>query len=98
MKNIIKKIKIALLVIIALLGLTFSNITLAHPGRTDKYGCHTCRTNCSRWGLFYGEYHCHRSKGLPQPKKRIKSKKLYQFYEKNISDNFAVVSNELKSF
>lgn len=31
----------------------------AHPGRTDKYGCHTCRTNCAYWGLSYGQYHCH---------------------------------------
>lgn len=31
----------------------------AHPGRTDSSGCHTCRTNCERWGLSYGEYHCH---------------------------------------
>ncbi len=35
---------------------------LAHPGRTDAYGCHTCRTNCHQWGLEYGEYHCHRAK------------------------------------
>jgi endonuclease YncB( thermonuclease family) len=31
----------------------------AHPGRTDGSGCHTCRTNCSRWGLRNGQYHCH---------------------------------------
>ncbi len=31
----------------------------AHPGRTDASGCHTCRTNCSRWGLRTGQYHCH---------------------------------------
>lgn len=31
----------------------------AHPGGTDASGCHTCRTNCSRWGLSSGEYHCH---------------------------------------
>lgn len=46
----------------------------AHPGRTDSSGCHTCRTNCSNWGLSYGEYHCHRAKVLPQPKPPIKSK------------------------
>lgn len=45
----------------------------AHPGRTDSSGCHTCRTNCSSWGLSYGEYHCHRSKGITQPKEPIKS-------------------------
>lgn len=31
----------------------------AHPGRTDSNGCHTCRTNCAKWGLRYGQYHCH---------------------------------------
>ena len=31
----------------------------AHPGRTDANRCHTCRTNCEKWGLSYGEYHCH---------------------------------------
>ena len=33
--------------------------SIAHPGRTDIYGCHRCRTNCWSWGLEYGEYHCH---------------------------------------
>lgn len=32
---------------------------LAHPGRTDSKGCHTCKTNCSSWGLDDYEYHCH---------------------------------------
>ncbi|MCI9110222.1 MAG: YHYH domain-containing protein [Bacilli bacterium] len=32
---------------------------MAHPGRTDGSGCHTCRTNCASWGLRSGEYHCH---------------------------------------
>jgi len=73
MRNIIKEIKIALFVLMILLGLVLSNIALAHPGRTDRYGCHTCRTNCPRWGLSYGEYHCHRSKCRLQPKKQIKS-------------------------
>ena len=45
----------------------------AHPGRTDPAGCHTCRTNCPNWGLSYGEYHCHRSKGVPQPKEPVRS-------------------------
>lgn len=31
----------------------------AHPGRTDANGCHVCRTNCDKWGLSTGEYHCH---------------------------------------
>ncbi len=34
----------------------------AHPGRTNASGCHTCRTNCPKWGLKDGEYHCHGSR------------------------------------
>jgi len=33
--------------------------SITHPGRTDRYGCHHCWTNCAYWGLEYGEYHCH---------------------------------------
>lgn len=62
-------------IIILFLALTLftPNFTLAHPGRTDSSGCHTCRTNCSNWGLSSGEYHCHRAKATPQPKSPIKS-------------------------
>ncbi|UIO42385.1 YHYH domain-containing protein [Brevibacillus brevis] len=35
----------------------------AHPGRTDANGGHTCRTNCEKWGLQYGEYHFHNGGG-----------------------------------
>jgi len=35
-------------------------MAFAHPGRTDRKGCHTCRTNCAKWGLKTGQYHCHR--------------------------------------
>ena len=49
------------------------SISFAHPGRTDSSGCHTCRTNCSNWGLSTGEHHCHRSKGITQPKEPVKS-------------------------
>lgn len=48
-------------------------MVLAHPGRTDSYGCHTCRTNCAKWGLSQNEYHCHASKGLEQPKEPVRS-------------------------
>lgn len=36
-------------------------VSTAHPGRKNKDGCHTCRTNCENWGLEYEEYHCHTS-------------------------------------
>jgi len=48
---------------ILLIGLFVSMLFIpdvyAHPGRTDSDGCHTCKTNCSKWGLEDGEYHCH---------------------------------------
>lgn len=51
----------------------FPLVSFAHPGRTDSSGCHTCRTNCPNWGLSSGEYHCHNSKGVSQPKEPVKS-------------------------
>ncbi len=60
-----KKIFIVLTFVISTFIITTS--ALAHPGNTDSSGCHTCRTNCSSWGLSYGEYHCHKAKNIPQP-------------------------------
>ncbi|MFL8888425.1 YHYH domain-containing protein [Helcococcus kunzii] len=59
MKNKSKIIILSLAILV-----TFSGMSSAHPGRTDKNGGHTCRTNCTeRWGLFYGEHHHHASDG-----------------------------------
>jgi len=77
MKNWLKEnwFKVSLLAIVIIAGFSIvPAVVLAHPGRTDASGCHTCRTNCSSWGLSSGEYHCHRAKALPQPKPPIKSK------------------------
>ena len=52
-----KKVLFAAMLSATLLGAT--QAVKAHPGRTDGNGCHTCRTNCEKWGLAYGEYHCH---------------------------------------
>ena len=52
-----KKFFLILMFIISIL-LNF-DFVYAHPGRTDSNGCHTCGTNCSKWGLYDGEYHCH---------------------------------------
>lgn len=41
----------------------FASDALAHPGRTDGSGGHTCRTNCAKWGLNTGEYHYHNGGG-----------------------------------
>jgi hypothetical protein len=70
--------RLSALFIIAIVFFVFLNaeITFAHPGNTDKYGCHTCKTNCPSWGLKKGEYHCHKQKALPWPKPSIKSKKV----------------------
>lgn len=64
-----KNYKIIFLVILFTIPIS----AFAHPGRTDSSGCHSCKTNCSNWGLSYGEYHCHNSKGISQPKEPIKS-------------------------
>lgn len=39
--------------------------TQAHPGNTDSSGGHTCRTNCTSWGLEYGQYHFHNRTSYP---------------------------------
>ena len=48
-------------------ALTAVSAVSAHPGRTDSSGCHTCKTNCEKWGLSYGEYHCHNGGSGPAP-------------------------------
>ncbi|QDX93721.1 YHYH domain-containing protein [Brevibacillus laterosporus] len=50
------------LLFVTMLAIPFQQ-TSAHPGRTDKNGGHTCRTNCEKWGLSYGEYHYHNGGG-----------------------------------
>lgn len=62
-----------LLTLVFLFSLALPGTVSAHPGNTDAYGCHTCRTNCPKWGLSTGEYHCHKAKSLPQPKEPIRS-------------------------
>lgn len=52
------KMKIKRLIMIMIVVLSPLYVE-AHPGRTDSNGCHTCRTNCAKWGLRYGQYHCH---------------------------------------
>ncbi|CAH1226597.1 copper amine oxidase N-terminal domain-containing protein [Paenibacillus sp. JJ-223] len=45
--------------VLSLFLLSSATSALAHPGRTDSNGGHTCWTNCAKWGLEYGEYHYH---------------------------------------
>lgn len=53
------KRKIIFIIAICLSFANSSPKVLAHPGRTDSNGCHTCHSNCAKWGLSNGEYHCH---------------------------------------
>ena len=45
--------------ILLIVTLGSSSALLAHPGRTASDGCHYCRTNCDKWGVPWGERHCH---------------------------------------
>jgi hypothetical protein len=56
-----------LLPLLSFFLLTAVSHVSAHPGRTDANGGHTCRTNCEKWGLQYGEYHYH-NKGSSKQK------------------------------
>lgn len=53
------KLKLMCMCLLCFFVLNIPNEVYAHPGRTDANGCHYCRTNCSKWGLKDGEYHCH---------------------------------------
>lgn len=87
---------IIIFIIIIFIILILPANVLAHPGRTDKYGCHTCYTNCSSWGLSYGQYHCHNG-GSSSTTKKSSVKTLSSLYvdgEKvTISNNMSIKTN-----
>lgn len=58
MKKKLVRILTKFIVFIVIFNMSTISI-IAHPGNTDSNGGHTCRTNCSSWGLQYGEYHYH---------------------------------------
>jgi endonuclease YncB( thermonuclease family) len=60
-----KKIKYLFLLLV--FAVAIPSQVLAHPGRTDSSGGHTCRTNCEQYGLEYGEYHYHNGGGSSTP-------------------------------
>lgn len=66
----IKKIFFVLFLIILLMG----DKVYAHPGRTDSSGCHYCKTNCSSWGLYDSEYHCHNGNTYTNSKGQVYNK------------------------
>lgn len=58
--------KVIILSILFLASLAIGNkVAQAHPGNTDSSGGHTCYTNCSSWGLSYGQYHYHNGNSTP---------------------------------
>lgn len=44
---------------------SLTSFALAHPGKTDLRGGHTCRKDCSGWDLYIGEYHLHEADYQP---------------------------------
>jgi len=51
--------------LLILLYLFITPVTQAHPGNTASDGCHYCRTNCDKWGVAWGERHCHGDRSIP---------------------------------
>ncbi|MCY9518004.1 MBL fold metallo-hydrolase [Paenibacillus apiarius] len=54
---------IPLILVLTLIAAILPASAIAHPGKTDANGGHTCRTNCGQWGLKDGEYHYHNKDG-----------------------------------
>ncbi len=80
------KRKIKLLTIIVVIVLMPTKV-LAHPGRLDSSGCHTCRTNCPSWGLEYEEYHCHSGNTYTNSKGEVYNKNGVLLSNNNSSNN-----------
>lgn len=53
MKKVVKYLIVSVLLFMIPISVS------AHPGGLDASGCHTCRTNCAKYGLTDGQYHCH---------------------------------------
>lgn len=75
-----------LLTIIAVIVLIPTKV-LAHPGRLDSSGCHTCRINCPSWGLEYEEYHCHSGNTYTNSKGEVYNEKGVLLNNNNSSNN-----------
>jgi len=59
MDKVTKPYKLLLFTLTLLTSILIPLNAHPHPGGTDSKGCHTCRTNCERWGISYGFYHRH---------------------------------------
>lgn len=86
--KIINRLRILFLILVLAVSLFSPMLILAHPGGLDKLGCHTCKKNCSQYGLKDGEYHCHNN----QPSNTEKSRKADQS-QKTIIETTGVVSS-----
>ena len=76
---------VLIVIVIGMLPLT----TVAHPGKTDRYGGHKCIKECAEWDLFYSEYHTHDKDGKPMRvarKKQVRSKPEASLFEKKVVD------------
>jgi hypothetical protein len=52
------KAKLKIIGLALFLG-TIGNV-FAHPGPVNEAGCHLCEKGCNQWGLYDGQFHCHR--------------------------------------
>jgi hypothetical protein len=53
------RLLLSLTLLVLLVG--SSGTVVASPGGLDARGGHHCWTNCQVYGLYYGQYHCHRA-------------------------------------
>lgn len=70
---------------------------MAHPGGLDDNDCHYCRTNCSKWGLDTGEYHCHNGNTYSNSKGEIFDKSGSKISGGNTSNNSSTEKQESSS-
>lgn len=75
-------------IFLLIINMLFVSCVYAHPGRTDANGCHTCKTNCEKWGYEYGTTHCHNSSTSDQNATNNSSN------EKNNSTNTYIKSSD----
>ena len=65
----------ALLVLLTVLlsSVLTASLSSAHPGGRAADGCHSCRTNCDKWGEVDGERHCHEERQPSRPRQNGQS-------------------------
>lgn len=79
-------------IVVMLIALPMS--VYAHPGGLDSNKCHYCRTNCSKWGLDNGEYHCHSGDTYSNSKGEIYDKSGTKMSDGNTSNNNSAEKEE----